>query len=372
MKSFQIPWEELEAVYPASLIDAVRAMFDRDGSFATSSSELASSIPESEALAERLLKALSPPLQMRVAVLCANCGNELDTNEDGKACPKCNAALREPGGTADKLIFELYAPRTRDIRWVLALHGMNTHGSWQEEFNWRIATAYGRSVPVAIYKYGIVRPGALSRWYQQRLVRDVTVRLMRLRGAADNEGFGGLPDVIAHSLGTWLIGHALIQNPSLKIGRLVLTGSILRPDFDWSRLISTGQVEAVLNHYGTKDLWAAVAHYGIPDSGPSGRTGFLDSGSAIVQVRADGLAHSDFFTDAHLPWVFENVWKPFLTAAQCDLPEQSSHDRQPWSQAYWPIRATLLPAILIAIWWLSALFALCCLLLGISTAFRVL
>jgi serine/threonine-protein kinase len=58
------------------------------------------------------------------------------------------------------------------------------------------------------------------------------------------------PDIIAHSFGTWLVGHALESNPDIQVGRVVLTGSILRPDFNWKEHMPSGQVEAVLNHYG--------------------------------------------------------------------------------------------------------------------------
>ena len=96
-------------------------------------------------------------------------------------------------------------------------------------------------VPVAIYKYGIVRPGAVCRRCLRRLEERVIERTHRLEGDTAAGGFEGSPDVIAHSLGTWLIGHALQRDPKLKIGCLVLTGCILRPDFDWRVLSRTAK-----------------------------------------------------------------------------------------------------------------------------------
>ena len=38
---------------------------------------------------------------------------------------------------------------------------MNTLGDWQEKLTWLVGRMYGRMVPVAIYKYGVIRPGVM-------------------------------------------------------------------------------------------------------------------------------------------------------------------------------------------------------------------
>jgi hypothetical protein len=367
----QIPWNELSTTYPPDLVRAIRQLFDRGGPFETSAAELSAETPSSVEVAERMLTALSPPLIARTAEICTFCDTEGLANEQPRHCPNCDHDLEEPGSIKKKRLYIFNATRTRDVRWVLALHGMNTRGAWQEEFNWRIATAYGRSVPVAIYKYGLVRPGAISRWYLRKLILNISEKLVRLNGQTKDSGLGGPPDVIAHSLGTWLVGHALLRDSSLKIGRLVLTGSILRPDFKWLSLISNGQVQAVLNLYGTRDIWAAVAHYVIPDSGPSGRIGFVEDAPMLVQIRAEGFAHSDVFSNNNLPRVFENTWHPFLTVPQADLSALSNHKGTRWSQSLWPFRATLLPLILISIWWLLVFGGIFCLGVGIYRIFNI-
>lgn len=249
------------------------------------------------------------------------------------------------------------------MAWVLALHGMNTRGAWQEDFNWRVSTAYGRSVPVAIYKYGWVLSGAIWMPSLRRQVKRLVQRIEKLKGGTKESGFGDVPDVIAHSLGTWLLAHALLWNPSLVVGRVVLTGSILRPDFDWGRIISNGQVEAVLNHYGDRDFWAGIAHYLIPDSGPSGRRGF-NPNAPIVQVCANSFGHSDFFSETHLPEVFKNTWQPFLISPLSGLLIGAKPQIKTWHCAWWPLRATILPLILLAIYCALLGLGLTCLLLG--------
>jgi pimeloyl-ACP methyl ester carboxylesterase len=359
-------WGALKEQFPVGLVDAVQRLFNRGGTFETSARELCAELNCGEGVATQLLEALTPPLDARTVVICRGCGAELpDVGRPLLRCCVCDRNLTEVGGTEQRRTFLFIAPRTRDVSWVLALHGMNTRGGWQEEFNWRVATAYKRSVPVAIYKYGIVRPGVLSQWYLRRLEERVVERIETLQGRSEAQGFQGPPDVIAHSLGTWLIGHALQHHPTLKIGRLLLTGSILRPDFDWQSLRSNGQVQAVLNHYGTKDVWAAIAHYVIPDSGPSGRIGFLQD-APVIQVEAEGFRHSDYFDEQHLPEVFEQTWRPFLTRPAGELSAMSTGPTRNWSSAFWPFRATVLPVLLLILWWLTLLLVPLCIYFGAS------
>jgi pimeloyl-ACP methyl ester carboxylesterase len=246
----------------------------------------------------------------------------------------------------------------RDVGWLLALHGMNTRGAWQESFNWLVSTSYGRMVPVAIYKYGAVRPGVLSRRRQRTLMKRLVARIERVSREVAKIIDDPRPDVIAHSFGTFLLGHALHRHPKLRVGRVVTLGCILRPDFDWVTLVQRGQVDAVLNHFGTKDFWARIAHYAIPDAGPAGRRGFdfyerawpeafrPEGQRRLFNVRAEGLRHSDFFQDAErgstLARLFAEVWQPFLTTKNAEdlaraLPAEWPAER--WRQARWPRRA---------------------------------
>jgi len=173
-------------------------------------------------------------------------------------------------------------------------------------------------------------------------MQGLAAKVRRLIGETRKTGFGGRPDIIAHSLGTWLLGHALEQNPQLNVGRIILLGCILRPDFDWKTLIARGQVEAVLNHYGTKDFWARIAHYFIPDSGPSGRRGF-DDDETVINVAAEGVGHSDFFQVDTMRVQFKTVWRLFLTSPNSDLHAIAARSKQTrvWKQASWLFRATL-------------------------------
>jgi len=195
---------------------------------------------------------------------------------------------------------------------------MNTYGPWQEEFGWQLTQIYGYSLPVAIFKYGRILISPLLLLGQERYAQRLAHRLRELFREMEDGGFGDRPDVVAHSFGTWLFARALDLAPELRFGRVVLTGSIVSPDFDWGRFLSgsSPRVEAVLCHYGGRDSVVPLAQFFIPGSGPSGRRGFNSAGGPRQRLRHSfepTFGHSSYFADANLKHVMTKVWGPFLT-----------------------------------------------------------
>ena len=329
--------------HDARVVDALSSLLSIQGPVEITAKFLSQQSGISEDRCLQLLEEMAATgiLAKKEGLACPICERLLTDDEaHGADCPYCECSYE--GRKPDIVIrFIREEPRTRDVIWVLTLHGMNTRGDWQEDFNWLVSRAYRRMVPVAIYKYGIIRPGAVLKFRQRALTRGLIARIRRLTGETQATGFGGIPDVIAHSFGTWLLGHALCTDPALRLGRVILTGCILRPDFDWNGLINRGQVEAVLCHVATNDFWARVAHYFIPDSGPSGRRGFNDRLNIRHAVLRDGK-HSDFFRADLMPALFDQIWQQFLTRrdGQLTAPEAGLPDPK-WRPACWFIRATL-------------------------------
>lgn len=305
---------------------------------------------------------------------CPNCKIELD--DDGAretVCRECGEAFSQHGGVVTEAVYGRMLAPSRDVDWVIAIHGMNTAGAWQEAFSWHLGTTWGRSVPVAVYKYGIVVAGVIMAWRRRKLQRDLRGKLVALRNEARAQGYVGNPDVVAHSFGTWLVGHMiedeLTRRPEdrLQFGRVILTGCILRPDFDWKRIKEAALIEDVLNHYGTKDAIVPLAHAAIWDSGPSGRRGF--DGDQVVNVRATGYGHSDLFAidkcvvndtafqpctgtrgeASHLEYSYKRYWRPFLTLPRQELsglPDREN-PQTAWRPLPWPFRGTLFPFLVL-------------------------
>lgn len=362
-------WNDLESRHAKELVAELRAYFDTPGPFELTVEQLSANLgatSDLEADAKKLLLEVFGRSELRY--FCPACDTALsDSEAQGEQCAYCGENFAEQNGVRGEEWFVCSRPVGRLVKWLLSLHGMNTLGPWQEDFNWLVSRSYGYSVPVAIYKYGMIRPGAFIKFRQQHLKRQVTNQASRLSGEAEGRGFGGKPDVIAHSLGTWLLGHALLDDPKLKVGRVILLGSILRPDFPWNELLAREQVEAVLNYYGTKDFWAFIAHYFIPDSGPSGRIGF-DRYRGVRNVPARGYGHSSFFNPPeNLKNGFASLWTKFLSEAAESLDELPGQvvNKTDWQQSSLIFRASLGRYLLFLIALVVLLFVSCAFVVGV-------
>lgn len=344
------------------------------GPFELTARQLANKANSSEQDATSVLAAFANEGKMtRESRLICGCEREeVLTVEEAQdpVCAHCGLAFNRDvtGGPREIAVYKYAGAVNRDVLWMLTLHGMNTRGAWQEEFMWRVARTYGYSLPVAIYKYGIVRPGAVLKFRQRVLTRQLLTKMHALIGDTEASGLGSRPDVIAHSLGTWLLGHALQDDPNLRVGRVILLGCILRPDFDWGRLFRRNQVEAVLCHHSAIDGWVRAAQYVIPDSGPSGRSGFNDR-EHIMHVAEQDLAHSDYFLPNRMPELFKRVWDPFLTKPLAEV--CGDHRIEPmWKPTPLVLRATVPRFLLLGVVAIMLAAALAVFLLGLLWVFE--
>jgi pimeloyl-ACP methyl ester carboxylesterase len=190
---------------------------------------------------------------------------------------------------------------------------MNTFGAWQEEFAWLVQLGFGYSVPTFLFKYGRILLSPFFEWRQEKYVKRFIVDFESKAASLTRHGYTEPPDIIAHSFGTWIIARAL-ETSAVRYGRVVLTGSIIAPDFPWTTYLGQRRVKAVLCHCGARDMWVRLAPFFIPRSGPSGVVGF--SASCVRHVIAPSFGHSDFFADCHYSTNFGEVWIPFLTSGQ--------------------------------------------------------
>lgn len=336
-------WSALAYEFDPDLVGWCREKLDVPGHVELTPSLVASYTDCDEAEVDALLARLEQQsfVARETRFECPCCAEGLDPEDAaGSICPHCGAAYVDCGrGVRATTVYVRDNRPGRSVPWVLVVHGMNTPGAWQERFAWLAATTYTAAVPVFVYKYGLVRVGVLFRRRQRYYVRQLARRIATLSEAYADR-LGARPDVLAHSFGTWLVGRVMEANPDLRIGRVVLTGSILRPDFDWQRLVARGQVEAVLNHFGTRDRPVRLAQYLIWDSGPSGRYGF-DEESGVVNHGTRGLTHTGFFSDDVIGQFYADVWRPFLTRDPSEHGRLSTGAPRPWRPPPWILRATL-------------------------------
>nr|WP_288355098.1 hypothetical protein [uncultured Pseudomonas sp.] len=246
----------------------------------------------------------------------APCARLLPAGMANTVCPFCQADFEQEGVRAEvEPVYRLVGEGSRDIRWLIVIHGMNSRAKWQEAFSWEIANRLSYSAPVLIYKYGWATIDVFARWLHDRLARRLGERMRIAIAEAQKSRLPDRPDIIAHSFGTLLLSRVL-ENPEfadLKFGRIITAASIVRPDFDWDRLIAQGRVEAVLNHVGGQDRAVPFAQYAIPGAGPGGKVGYL--AASTLNVRAEEYGHSGFFLPENLGAAISRhgLWQAFLT-----------------------------------------------------------
>lgn len=340
-------WAQLSTAHLPELVDELKRLHG-GGSFAITARELSNRVPgTTEEDAQTLLMGAGDWLQRREQP------GEVDAEFPD-----------EPASTVTFFVWEGAPPR--DTQWLLLVHGMNTKGLWQEYLSFEIGLWQGKNVPTFAYKYGWIVLGVLMPWRRTKLLRALQDRIIELSQEPPKFNLGAKPDVVCHSFGTWLVGHALLQQlgkvnaghePDFRLGRVILTGSILRPDFDWASLQEEGLVEDVLNHYGTRDRIVPLAHWTIVDSGPSGRRGFDSTQHAevphqVLNVVARDFAHSQLLAaDKDRYDSYSKTWKLFLSnpegQASRNLP--LSDPARSWVEAWWPLRGTLFPFVAVPV-----------------------
>ena len=280
--------------------------------------------------------------ELRVVALCPNCGRQLDEEAAaGELCPLCEEAFADHGGVLSRFVYRLDVRRTRDIAWLIAIHGFNTQGPWQQEFSWRIATKLKYSAPVLIYKYGLIRFSVLARWRHRALARQLGATIRAAIEHARASRIPEPPDVILHSFGSQLFVQllALPEFDDLRFGRVIAAGSVIRPSYDWSQRIRQGRIEAVLNHCGGKDLAVPFAQFFIPGTGPGARHGFSDAGA--INVMNPDYRHSSCFNIADLKANLADggLWDRFLRGSlHTAVGEAERFCAQPWHPVWRPIR----------------------------------
>ncbi|TAX65848.1 hypothetical protein ELI00_32415 (plasmid) [Rhizobium ruizarguesonis] len=231
-------------------------------------------------------------------------------------CPYCLTDFQQEGlEVTQEDFYKLNGEISRDIRWMIVVHGMNSRAKWQEEFSWQIANRLRYSAPVLIYKYGWVTIDVLMRWLHRRHAKQLGDRIKIAIDQANTSGRPREPDIIAHSFGTLLLSLILEDDrfDDLRFGRVILAGSIVRPDFNWGKHVTSKRIGAILNHVGGEDVPVRYAQYAIPGSGPGGKVGYADN--AVLNIRSVGFGHSDFFEPSTLRGLIADggLWHSFLT-----------------------------------------------------------
>jgi hypothetical protein len=278
-------------------------------------------------------------VERREKLHCPNC-NELLSEEAAaeELCTYCREAFGDHGGVRHRIVYRFDTSGSRDIPWLIAIHGFNTLGPWQQEFSWRVATKLKYSAPVLIYKYGLIRFSVLARWRHRALARQLGNAIRKAMAHAEANRIAEPPDVVLHSFGSQLFVQllALPEFDDLRFGRVIVAGSVIRPDYNWTQRIDQRRVEAVFNHCGGKDMAVPFAQFFIPGTGPGARHGFIDP--ATVSVMNCDYHHSSCFRIAELESNLAEggLWDRFLRGSLAPPAFEAERFRPKAWRPIWP------------------------------------
>jgi formylglycine-generating enzyme required for sulfatase activity len=184
---------------------------------------------------------------------------------------------------------------------VALIHGMRTHATWAERVKAVLETVPGVSVEVLKYGYFDVFRFLSPLGTRSGPVHRIAQKLRALQVEHPNSEVS----IVAHSYGTFIISRLLLQDPFLRLKRLILCGAVTSTEFPWAH-VAHKIVDKVVNDCGTDDPWPILAASVTWGYGPSGTFGF---GDPKVRDRFHRQAHSAFFDEAFV----RQFWVPYLT-----------------------------------------------------------
>ena len=182
---------------------------------------------------------------------------------------------------------------------VFVIHGIRDKGFWTQKIARAIKQEAAdrkqdfRSV-TASYGYFAMAPFVLW-WVRKQKAEWLMDQYAEARAHYPRAEFS----YVGHSNGTYLVARALRDYPAAKFKRIVLAGSVVRRDYQWSDLIGK-RVGQVLNYVATGDWVVAIFPKGMQpirvlDLGSAGHDGFYDDEVSEVTYIAGshGAGHEE-------------------------------------------------------------------------------
>lgn len=184
---------------------------------------------------------------------------------------------------------------------IILVHGIRTHAFWYERF--RRLFDEERRFRIEGIKYGrfdFVRFMVPGPW-RRGPIEKVASKIRPLVVEANRRG--DRITVIAHSNGTQIVTRILKEDVTFEIDDLILCGSIVDDDYEW-RLVKHRVRGRIVNEFGVRDPWPAVARSFTWGYGYSGTVGF----GSPVKDRIHNATHSDYFTETFM----RTYWMPLI------------------------------------------------------------
>lgn len=198
---------------------------------------------------------------------------------------------------------------------VLLLHGIRTRAWWQGALSAFLERETGATViPIKYGRFDLIRFLLPFRFSKKSTV----LRIERSIEDALHQYPHSEVTIIAHSFGTYALSEILINNPRIRLRRVVLCGAIIRKNFPWDRLYSQfseiSKRKTIINECGLRDVWPLAAESLTWGYGASGVDGF---GTVGVRDRYHDLGHSAFLSEEFA----RKYWVPLINDDVVAIPD---------------------------------------------------
>ncbi|ACH65287.1 response regulator receiver protein [Aliivibrio fischeri MJ11] len=174
---------------------------------------------------------------------------------------------------------------------VYSVHGINTHGEWQKDFGRYIdGTQFSYiHVPYDYLYYPLTSflCPHLRTEEVDRLVEDLIMTAKKYPNAT--------VQLVGHSFGTYLIAEALAKLPvenAPKFDKIVLNGSVLKSNFNWSKIVEKHGISKIINNCSLQDKALLASQSVAIGLGMAGREGFKGKLTNIIENRYYKGGHS--------------------------------------------------------------------------------
>ncbi|MER9329498.1 hypothetical protein [Mesorhizobium sp. M0488] len=184
---------------------------------------------------------------------------------------------------------------------LIAVHGIRDFGTWRDALAQALAQ---HGIQVAGVHYGffdLFRFLFPLPWFRRAAIRKVERKVLGIVKDFPNAKFSYL----AHSFGSYVVAHMLLNNPTFQAHRIILCGSVLRYNFPISQLRCNYE-PPVINEVGTRDIWPMIASKATWGYGSAGTTGFGVTNEVVD--RWHDKTHGEFLTSQFA----EKYWVPFI------------------------------------------------------------
>ncbi len=198
---------------------------------------------------------------------------------------------------------------------IVAVDGIQTFGQWQDRLR-RLVTGVDSQAVFEIYKYGFFSVLAfivpVFRW--------LAVRQFRKKAAVLFANYPGARfSFVGHSFGTHILTYGLRgmkpeELPEIDI--IILSGSVLRSQFDWDKFRKRVPARRVLNYCGANNSVLVLSQAGVLFTGMAGRVGFYGFTGNFIVNRIFSGGHSHYFNPvgADPDSFMREHWLPVLTS----------------------------------------------------------